>query len=300
MASAEMDAIKEAMAAALPSGGTVVERRAGLESATGALGPPTGTEVELVELGGFDAEWLHGPGSGDDGALLYLHGGGYCIGSISTHRAMAARLSEASGLAVLLPGYRLAPEHPHPAGLDDAVTAYGWLLERGFESSQLAVGGDSAGGGLALAALLRLRDEHGAPGVLPGAAALLSPWLDLTQSSPSTTANADRDPIVDKPSLDQYAGWYAPGADLREPLLSPRFADLSGLPPMLIQVGEPEILVDDATATAAAAEAAGVEVNLEVWPEVFHVWQASAGMTPEGDRAVEAIGAYLAERLLRP
>jgi acetyl esterase/lipase len=295
MASAEIEMILEVMQSALPSGGTVAERRVGLESTTGALGPPPGTEIELIEFDGFDAEWIHGPEVGDDGALLYLHGGGYCIGSVNTHRSLAARLSAASGLAVLLPGYRLAPEHPHPAAVDDAVAGYRWLLDRGFVAPQLAVAGDSAGGGLTLAALLALREDD--PDLLPGAAALLSPWTDLTQTSPSTTQNAGRDPIVDKAGLDQYAAWYASGADLRAPGLSPRFADLDGLPPLLIQVAEPEILLDDATGTAAAAEAAGVDVTLEVWPELFHVWHASAGLTPEGDEAVGVVGRYLAERL---
>ena len=294
MPSDEMAFILDMMRNAPPSTGGVEERRAGLEATTGTLQPPPGTEIELIEFDDFDAEWIHGPEVGDDGALLYLHGGGYCIGSIASHRSLASRLSAASGLAVLLPGYRLAPEDPFPAGLDDAVVAYEWMVQRGFAPSRLAIAGDSAGGGLTLATLLRLRDG-GAE--LPAAAALLSPWTDLTQSGPSMTANATKDPMVGKDDLDEYAAWYAGDADPAGPLLSPVFADLGGLPPMIIQVGEPETLLDDATRTAATAEAAGVDVTLDVWPEVFHVWQASAGMTPEGDRAAEALGSFLAGQL---
>lgn len=296
MASPEMDLIYEMMRDQPPlEGGSVEEQREAMEAMVGTLAPPLGTEIELVEFDRFDAEWIHAPDVGDAGALLYLHGGAYCIGSINTHRALAARLSAAAGLAVLLPGYRLAPEHPHPAAVEDALVAYRWLLDHGLAPSRLAVAGDSAGGGLALATLVSLRDDE--PGLLPAAAALLSPWVDLTQSSESVRANASSDPVVDRAGLDESASWYAAGADLRSPLLSPRFADLTGLPPLLVQVGESEILLDDATGTAAAAEEAGVDVTLEVWPEVFHVWQASAGMTPEGDEAVAGIGRYLAERL---
>jgi acetyl esterase/lipase len=265
-----------------------------MEAMVGGLGPPTGTEIELVELEHVDAEWIHGPEvpADDGGAVLYLHGGGYCIGSVHTHRALAARVSEAAGLPVLLLGYRLAPEHPHPAAVDDAVAGYRWLLDRGFEPRQLTIAGDSAGGGLTLATLLTVRDDD--PDLLPSAAALLSPWADLTQSSDSMAANASRDPAVDPVGLDEMAEWYA-GSDRRAPMVSPRFADLAGLPPLLIQVGESEILLDDATGTAAAAEAAGVDVTLEVWPDVFHVWHASAGMTPEGDEAVATVGRFLAE-----
>jgi acetyl esterase/lipase len=297
MASDELTFILDMMGGAPPSGSGVEERRADLEATTGTLAPPTGTEIELVELDDFDAEWIHGPDVGDEGALLYLHGGGYCIGSIATHRALASRLSVASGLPVLLPGYRLAPEHPFPAGLDDALAAYGWLVDRGFAPDRLAVAGDSAGGGLTLATLLRLRDGSGVD--LPSAAALLSPWADLTLSGASMSDNATTDPMVTEADLDDYAAWYAGDADRAGPLLSPAFADLAGLPPLLIQVGEPETLLDDAKATAATAEAAGVDVTLDVWPEVFHVWQASAGMTPEGDRAVAEIGAFLAGHVTR-
>lgn len=294
MISDEMQAILEMMAAAPRMGGTVEERRAGLEATVGATGPPTGTEIELIEFDHFDAEWIHGPDVGDRGALLYLHGGGYCIGSIGTHRALAARLSEASGLAVLLPGYRLGPEDPFPAAVDDAVAGYRWLLDRGFNGEQLAIAGDSAGGGLTAATLLALRD-HAVE--LPAGAALLSPWVDLTQSGPSMTANAESDPLVDKEGLDEMASWYLAGAAADDPLASPLFGELRGLPPLLIQVGEPETLLDDAVRFAERAEQAGVDVALEVWPEVFHVWQASAGMTPEGDRAVARIGDFLATRI---
>ena len=295
MASPEMDQIYEMLRAAPPPAETVVERRENMEAMVGALPLPTGTEIELVEFDHFDAEWIHGPEVGDDGALLHLHGGGYCLGSVNTHRSLAARLSAASGLAVLVPGYRLAPEDPHPAALDDAVTAYRWLLDRDLSPEHLAVAGDSAGGGLALATLLALRD---AAVTQPAATALLSPWTDLTVSSDSVTSNAATDPVVGADDLREMAAWYAGEADLRSPLVSPRFAELDDLPPMLIQVGEPEILLDDATGVAAAAEAAGVDVTIEVWPEVFHVWHASAGMTPEGDEAVAAVGRFLAQHAL--
>jgi monoterpene epsilon-lactone hydrolase len=296
MASDEMHAILEIMNGRKPDGGPVEQRRENLEATTGFLEPPEGTEIEYIELADCGAEWIHGPGSTDDGAIVYLHGGGYCLGSIGTHRSLASRLSVAAGLPVLIVGYRLAPEHPQPAAVDDAVAAYRWLLDQGFAPAQLAIAGDSAGGGLALAAMLQLRATD--PGLVPGAGALLSPWTDLTQSGASLVTNADRDQLLSAATLQELADWYLNGVDPRDPLVSPRFADLAGLPPLLIQVGEPEALLDDATGTAAAAEAAGVAVTLDVWPEMFHVWQASAGLTPEGDRAMEAIGAFLARHVI--
>jgi acetyl esterase/lipase len=230
------------------------------------------------------------PEAATDKVLLYFHGGGYYRGSMNTVREMVSRMSRASGLTVLNVGYRLAPEHPFPAAVDDAVAAYGWLLEQGLAPGSIAVGGDSAGGGLALALMLAMRDS-GRP--LPGAAVCLSPWVDLTQSGQSYVTRVHEDPSITKPYLDHAAGLYLNGADAAGPLASPIFAKLAGLPPLLIQVGTAEVLLDDARSLAAAARAAGVKVELDEWEGMVHVWQNSGPALPEGKAAVEKIGAWL-------
>ena len=231
----------------------------------------------------------------DDGAVLYLHGGGYCVGSVRSHTPMASKLAAAAGLPVLIVDYRLAPEHPFPAAVDDAVTVFRWLVAQGLAPGRIAIAGDSAGGGLTLAALLALR-EQGGP--VPGAAACISPWTDLTLSGPSIGANVDGDPMLDGPRLQTYADWYlGEDGDPCHPLASPRFADLAGLSPVIVHAAEDEVLVDDARLVAEAIEAAGGTVAYRAWPAAFHVFHATAGLTPEADEAVAEMGAFLRTHL---
>lgn len=268
------------------------QRRLDMDAMTSGLPTAEGTEIEEVVVGGMAAEWLRPPGVADDGALLYLHGGGYCVGSITSHRALASRLAAASGLPALIIDYRLGPEHPFPAAVDDGVAGLDWLLDRGLAPSRIAVAGDSAGGGLTLATLLARRDA-GAP--LPGAAGCISPWADLTMASPSIDANVDRDPMLDRRGLQIYAEHYlGESGDPRHPLASPVFADLAGLPPVVIHAAEEEVLLDDARLMAEGIEAAGGTVEYRTWSGAFHVFHATAGTTPEGTEAVTAMGAFLA------
>jgi epsilon-lactone hydrolase len=276
--------------------GTITEQRAAMATTAGDAPPEPGVRVEAATLGGRPAEWLRPDGGRSDSAILYLHGGGYCIGSMDTHRGLASRIALAAQSPVVLLDYRLAPEHPFPAALDDATAAYLGLVAMGVQSARIAIAGDSAGGGLVVATLLALR-QSGAE--LPAAAACLSPWVDLTQSSPSYRSKADADPMVTSVGLDQMAGFYLGGVDARSELASPLFAtDLRGLPPVLIEVGEYEVLLDDATRLADRIGEAGGEVSLTVWPEMIHVFQAfPPSVIPESDQSVTAIGAFLSERL---
>lgn len=269
------------------------EMRADMAAATTAMPLPADVEFQPVTAGGVPAEWTRVPGAARDRAVLYLHGGGYCIGSIATHRQLVAGLSQAAGAQVLSLDYRLAPEHPHPAAVEDATAAYRWLVREGLRPQRLAIAGDSAGGGLTLAALLALRDA-GDP--LPAAGVCLSPWTDMTASGESMTSKAAVDPMVQRPALLQMAAAYVGTGDPRGPLVSPLFARLEGLPPLLLQVGTAETLLDDSTRLAERARAAGVEVTLEAWDEMIHVFQAFAFLLPEARQAIERIGSFLSER----
>ncbi len=292
--SEEMERILGILWAAPSNDGAPIEqRRADMEALGGATPLIPGTTTEPVEVAGMPAQWVRGPGAEADTALLYLHGGGYCVGSIASHAPLASRLSTASGAAALVIDYRLGPEHRFPAAVHDAVAAYEALLDDGFAPGRLAVAGDSAGGGLTLATLLALRDRGVA---LPSAAACLSPWTDLTQTLPSIDANVASDPLLDGPRLQQFADWYLGDGDPKEPLASPRFGDLGGLPPVLIHAAVDEVLVDDARVVAEAIMAASGEVEYKAWPGTFHVWHAVAGLAPEADQAVAEVGEFLRAR----
>jgi monoterpene epsilon-lactone hydrolase len=236
----------------------------------------------------LDAQWVDATGGGDvpptDAAVLYLHGGGFVTGSARSHRMLAARLSRASGLPHCILEYRLAPEHPFPAALDDVLVAWRQLRARGW--SRLALAGDSSGAGLAVMAAARLRDAGAAP---PTALALFSPWVDYRG-----TASVDRqeDPMVRRPGLEMMARLYLGG--VAEALASPRVLDLDGLPPMLIQVGGADALLDDSLALAESARAAGVAVELKLWPGMIHGWQLFAARLEEGGQAIEEAGRFLA------
>ncbi len=251
-----------------------------------------GINITPVSAGGLPCEWLDAGQAASNGVILYFHGGGYVIGSIKTHRDLAARISAAAGCRLLNVDYRLAPEHPFPAALEDAVQAYRWLLSSHWRSESIFVAGDSAGGGLALALLLQLRDLS-----LPAPAGgiLLSPWTDLTLSGASHQFNRKSDIMLRHFDPEEKAALYAGEYDLKNPFISPLFADHTNLPPLLIQVGADEILRDDSTRLAERVAAAGGEVRLEVWENMIHVFQAQAAFLPEARQAIEHIGDFVRE-----
>jgi acetyl esterase/lipase len=269
---------------------SVEEARAGFEQVTSMFPVDADIKREVVSAGGVKAEWVSAPDVDAGRAVLYLHGGGYVIGSINTHRSLAARLSRASKARVLVIDYRLAPEHPHPAAVDDSVAAYRWMLTQGLKPARIAVAGDSAGGGLTVATLLAIRD---AKLPLPGAGVCLSPWVDLEGIGESMTTKAGVDPIVQKAGLLQMAAAYLAGKAPRTPLAAPLYADLSGLPPLLIQVGTAETLLDDASRLAERARKAGVTVSYEPWESMIHVWHLFAPMLDEGQQAIDRIGEFV-------
>jgi epsilon-lactone hydrolase len=268
-------------------------RRAGMDAL--ALPPADDVTASPVEVDGMAAEWVVAAGADVGTVVLYLHGGGYVMGSLATHRKLAGDVSRAAGARVLLLDYRLAPEAPYPAAVDDAVAAYRWLLAGGVEPEAIAVAGDSAGGGLTVATLLALRDR-GLP--LPGAGVAISPWADLTLEAASLDGLAERDPVVRGGDLKRYRDWYLDGTDPQHPGASPAHADLAGLPPLLVHVGEAEVLLDDAVLLAESGRRDGVDVTLEAWPDMVHVWHVFAGRVPESTAAVDRIGAFLRARLV--
>jgi monoterpene epsilon-lactone hydrolase len=248
------------------------------------------TQCTPVNAGGVPAEWIVAPGAAEYRVLLYLHGGGYVMGSINTHREMVARLSKAAGVRGLALDYRLAPENPFPAAVEDATKAYRWLLAQGIKPAHVVVAGDSAGGGLTLATLLALRD---AKDPLPAAGVCISPWTDMEGAGASMKTRAQADPVVQLEGLLGMAKLYLGDKDPKTPLAAPLHADFRGLPPLLIQVGDAETLLDDATRVAERAKTAGVKVDLEVWPEMIHVWHLFAPILPEGQQAIEKIGQFI-------
>ncbi|MGD0239964.1 MAG: alpha/beta hydrolase [Streptosporangiaceae bacterium] len=273
---------------------TLDELRAGFAPA-GRLHPvPDDVVVTEVSAGGVPAHWLAAPGTDAGRVLLFLHGGGFELGSLRSDGELAARLGRAAGMRVLFPEYRLAPEHPFPAAIDDVLAAWHWLrTDQGLGASSLAVAGDSAGGGLAVALLVALRDAGEAR---PAAATLMSPTVDLTSSGASMTERVEADPFSTPALLRQLAASYLAGADPKTPLASPLFAALDGLPPLLILVGTADLLLSDSERLAAAATEAGVEVTLEVGEGLPHVYPIMLG-TPEAAEATEQIGKFLQARV---
>jgi monoterpene epsilon-lactone hydrolase len=271
--------------------GDVAAMRASAEAMGAMLPVDPQVVLEPAPIGTAPAEWASAPEADPARAVLYLHGGGYASGSIAVYRSLSARLSRASAAKVLTVEYRLAPEHPFPAGLDDALAAYDGLLQAGFAPERIVVAGDSAGGGLAAALLLVIRD-CGRPA--PAGAVLLSPLLDLAATGESMITKAAEDPMVSAANVRATAARYlGPDGDLRSPLASPLYADLKGLPPLLIQVGTAECLLDDARRFADRARDAGVVVDLEVWDDMIHVWQVFAAILDEGQSAIDAIGRFV-------
>lgn len=294
MASPELQAILQMLKAAPVAdlNATIEQQRAGID-AMAAMNPlPADVEVVAVSANDVPAEWVSAPGADASRVVIYVHGGGYVIGSLVSHRELVARIARAAGTRGLSVDYRLAPEHPFPAAVDDAVAAYRWLLAQGIRAANIVIAGDSAGGGLTVATLVALKGL-GEP--LPAAGVCLSPWVDLEGLGESMTTRDAIDPMVHKKELTQMAQQYLHGADPKSPLAAPLYADLSGLPPLLIQVGTAETLYDDSTRLMARAKAAGVDVTFEEWPDLFHVFQALA-MLPEAREATDKIGAFVRER----
>jgi acetyl esterase/lipase len=272
----------------------VGESRRRFEKTGASLGGAPDAKCETVDAGGVSAEWVAAPGVDEGRAVLYLHGGGYAIGSLNTHRRLAYDISAASGARVLLIDYRLAPEHPFPAAVDDATTSWQWLKQQGLADSRLAIAGDSAGGGLTLATLVNLRDKQLG---LPACAAVLSPWVDLEGLGNSIAARAAQDPMVQKEGLLWMAKMYLDGADPRTPLAAPLHADLRGLPPILVQAGTAETLLDDATRIAEKLHAEGVAVKLSIWPNMPHVFPLFAPVLSEGRDGCLEIGGFIRSHL---
>jgi epsilon-lactone hydrolase len=272
---------------------TLAELRAGYDGRGEEYPLPGDATVSQADAGGVPAHWITLPGTDPRRVLLYLHGGGYQLGSFRSHGELASRLGRASGRRVLLPEYRLAPEHPFPAAVDDVLAVWRWLrTAQGLAGSAVAVAGDSAGGGLALALMTTLRD---AGEDLPAAAVLMSPWTDLSFSGASMTEREAEDPVLTPDEIRDFAAIYLAGADPRAPLASPLFARLDGLPPMLIQVGTAELLLSDSEELAKSAAAAGVDVTTSVREGLPHVYQAMAD-TPEAVAATDHAGAFLRDK----
>jgi len=294
MAGAEITKLKQILREkALPPGAqvTLEQRRKGMEKV--AFRVAEDVVVEHVTVAGRAAEWLRAPGTNVQRAILYLHGGGYVMGSPNTHRSLGGEVSRAAQAVVLMVDYRLAPESPFPAAVDDSVAAFEWLLAQGSKPQNLAVAGDSAGGGLAAATLLALRDRK-LP--LPKAAVCISPWSDLTCTNDSYKTRAAADPMVTTDGIGNMASLYLQGADPKNPLASPNFAELRGLPPLLIHVGRDEVLLDDSIKLHERAKAAGVDSTLEIWDDMIHVWHAFHPMLPEGKQGITRVGAFLQEK----
>ena len=275
----------------------VVAFRARMKAASNMSGVvPDSVSVVPINVQGVSCEWITNAGTDQNRVLMYLHGGGYVFGGLDSHREIAWRLAQASGMRVLLVDYRLAPEHVFPAALEDATACYRWLLSEGFEPARIAIGGDSAGGGLTVATLVNLKNL-GLP--QPSGAILLSPWTDLSLSGDSIETNEAKDAMLSRAALLKCAQYYLGERERRAPLASPLFADLSGLPPVLIHVGSTEMLCSDAQRLAEKWESAGGEASIEIWPKMPHVFQVLAARIPEGAQAIVKLGEFLTNRTTR-
>jgi epsilon-lactone hydrolase len=251
--------------------------------------------LEPVDLGGIPGEWSLAPSSDASRVLMYFHGGGYCSGSIVSHRRMVTEAGRAARMRTLAVAYRLAPEHPFPAAHEDALTAWRFLRTQSIAPEHIAVGGDSAGGNLTICLINRLRAAGEAQ---PACAWLASPWTDLTMSGASLISKDAVDPLIHKPYLEELATAYVPASrDRRDPLVSPLFSGLRGFPPVLIQVGSAETLLDDATRFAAAAGAADVDVTLQIWPHMIHAWPMWNAQLADGRKTLGQAGEFMRRRI---
>ena len=297
MAQSEIDSIRSLLASK-PRPVGWAERRKRLDD-IGSIWPVADdVKLEAVDINGLPGEWSVVPDSDASHVLMFFHGGGYCSGSILSHRRMVTEAGRAAGIRTLAVAYRLAPEHPFPAADDDARTAWEFLRNEGVPASQIAIAGDSAGAGLALTLIRQLCDAHEE---LPECAWLVSPWTDLTMSGATLTTKDAVDPIIHKTYLYELADAYLPsGMDRKDPRVSPLYADLKGFPPILIQIGSNETLLDDATRFASAAGAADVPVTLEIWAHMIHAWHLWNAHLEPGRRALASAGTFIRLNLLGP
>ena len=291
MSKAELDAVVQQLREN-PMGGSLSEMRAQFDQGGGEVAGDI--DVKALVANGVDCELHTPPGADTSRVIMYVHGGGYVIGSLASHRATVGELARAAGCQALAVDYRLAPEHVYPAAVEDSVSAYNWLCENGYEPGKIAIAGDSAGGGLTAATLVALR-EAGLP--MAGAGVCLSPWADLEATGESYESRKDIDPLVTRELLAPMGQTYVgKGGDLRAPTASPVYADLTGLPPLLIQVGQAEVLFSDAETLANNAKAAGVETILEEWPDMVHVWHLFHQQLEDGRKAIARIGEFVKEK----
>ena len=293
MANAEIEMIR-AFLAAMPADRDIAAMRAGYDNIGSQFPCAADVTLQAVDADGVPAEWSWTPGAARDAVLLYLHGGGYVIGSIASHRHLASELGRAAGISTLALDYRMAPEHVFPAAVDDALKGYRWLLAQGIAASRIAVAGDSAGGGLTVALLLAIK-AAGLP--QPACAVAISPWVDMAATGATMDSKAAVDPMVQKPALIDWAQLYLGGADSATPLASPVHGDLAGIAPLLIQVGSEETLLDDAIRLAAVAGHAQVPVRLDVAPEMIHVWHFFHLMLAPARTAIADAGAFMGGHL---
>ena len=294
MAQSEIDAIR-GLLSSKPRPVGWPERRKRLDDVGSVWSVADDVKIATVDVNGLPGEWSIVPGSDLSRVLMFFHGGGYCSGSNVSHRRLVTEAGRAAGVRTLAIAYRLAPEHPFPAAYDDVLTAWRFLRDQNIPAAHIAIGGDSAGAGLTLALIGRLRD---AQEKLPGCAWLISPWTDLTMSGPALSSRDAVDPLIHKGYLIELADSYLPaGMDRKDPRVSPLYADLKGFPPVIIQVGSAETLLDDATRFAAVAGAADVRVTLEIWPQMIHAWPLWNARLEPGRLALASAGAFIRQRL---
>jgi monoterpene epsilon-lactone hydrolase len=289
MSDGEIAALR-ALLTSRPRPASVAERRERLDALGSTYVTAEDIRLEPVSAGGVPAEWSVSPNADASRVLFFLHGGGFSAGSIISHRAMVTEAGRAARARTLAINYRRTPEHPFPAALEDALQAYQWLLGQGVRPSRIAIGGDSAGGGLTLAVMVSLQ-ERGLP--LPACGWCVSPWIDMEARGESYAAKAAIDPMIGKEYILELASWYLGGIAPRTPLAAPLHADLRGLPPLLIQVGSSETLLDDSVQIAARLGASDVRVSLEIWPQMIHAWPLFHQQLADGRRAIAAAGSFI-------
>ena len=295
MSDPEIGALR-ALIASRPRAIELAQMRLDIDARGKNFGLPSNVTVDRVDAGGVPSEWTSTPDSRTDAAILYLHGGGYVIGSLDSHRHLAAEAGRAAGMRTLAIDYRLAPEHPFPAAVDDTVAAYRFLLKSGISADRIAIAGDSAGGGLVVGALLTIRDA-GLP--FPACGWCISPWVDMEALGGSFVDRAATDPTVQRATIALMAERYLGGADPRSVYAAPIYGNLRGLPPLLIQVGAAETLLDDSLTLARVAGMADVIVDLQIWPEMVHVWHLYHPMLAAGRRAIASGGSFIRSMLKR-
>lgn len=289
MSDPEIARLREIIAAR-PRATEIAQMRIDIDQRGRDFGLAPDVSVQKVDANGVPAEWTATPDADAAGAILYFHGGGYVIGSLDSHRHLAAEVGRASGTRTLAIDYRLAPEHPFPAPVQDAVTSYRYLLDSGIAAKRIVLAGDSAGGGLVVGAMLAIREAGLA---LPAGGWCISPWVDMEAKGASFIDRAETDPTVQKATIEMMAQWYLGGANPRHPHAAPLYGDLRGLPPLLIQVGAVETLLDDSIALARKAAVSDVMVNLQVWPEMIHVWPLFFPMLSAGRCAIADGGSFV-------